>query len=155
MLVGWSVCPHITSKTDYVAIPSRLGFGDPLVYETCAVISSSHFSRGGFRGGFRGRGFRGGGFRGGGFRRGGFRGGGFRGGGFRGGGFRGGGFRGGGFRGGLGGGPRPWADRRDSRRLPSHRVQKEQSSGDEGRSGATTAVGVSSSGPCSVGYLRG
>jgi hypothetical protein len=29
--VGWLVCPHITSKTDYVAIPLRLGFGDNLV----------------------------------------------------------------------------------------------------------------------------
>jgi hypothetical protein len=29
--VGPLVCPPITSKTDYVAIPSRLGFGDPLV----------------------------------------------------------------------------------------------------------------------------
>jgi hypothetical protein len=26
-LVGWLVGPHITSKTDYVAIASRLGFG--------------------------------------------------------------------------------------------------------------------------------
>jgi hypothetical protein len=32
MLVGWSVFPHITSKTDYVAIPSRLGYGDLLVF---------------------------------------------------------------------------------------------------------------------------
>jgi hypothetical protein len=32
-LVRWLVCPHITSKTDYVAIPSRLGFGDLLVQE--------------------------------------------------------------------------------------------------------------------------
>jgi hypothetical protein len=31
--VRWLDCPHITSKTDYVAIPSRLGFGDPLVSE--------------------------------------------------------------------------------------------------------------------------
>jgi hypothetical protein len=30
--IRWLVCPHITSKTDYVAIPSRLGFGDPLVF---------------------------------------------------------------------------------------------------------------------------
>jgi hypothetical protein len=29
-LVHWLVCPHITLKTDYVAIPLRLGFGDPL-----------------------------------------------------------------------------------------------------------------------------
>jgi hypothetical protein len=32
MLVGGSVCPYITSKTDYIAIPLRLGFGDPLVF---------------------------------------------------------------------------------------------------------------------------
>jgi hypothetical protein len=35
MLVGWSVrplvCPHINSKTGYVAIVSRLGFGNNLV----------------------------------------------------------------------------------------------------------------------------
>jgi hypothetical protein len=31
-LVGWLVHPHITSKTDYVASPSRLGFSDPLVF---------------------------------------------------------------------------------------------------------------------------
>jgi hypothetical protein len=39
MLVGWSVgplvgpsvCPHITLKTDYVAIALRLGFGNNLV----------------------------------------------------------------------------------------------------------------------------
>jgi hypothetical protein len=26
------VCPHITSKTGYIAIASRLGFGNNLVY---------------------------------------------------------------------------------------------------------------------------
>jgi hypothetical protein len=31
-LVGWLVGPRITSKTDYVAFPLRLGFGDPLVF---------------------------------------------------------------------------------------------------------------------------
>ena len=31
MLVRWLVYPHITLKTDYVAIHSRLGFGHPLV----------------------------------------------------------------------------------------------------------------------------
>jgi hypothetical protein len=40
--VGWSVRllvgPHITSKTDYVAIPSRLGFGDPLVFIMKRII---------------------------------------------------------------------------------------------------------------------
>jgi hypothetical protein len=30
-LVRWSVCPHITSKTGYVAISLRLGFGNNLV----------------------------------------------------------------------------------------------------------------------------
>jgi hypothetical protein len=37
--ISWSVCPHdkifrnlLTSKTGYVAIPSRLGFGDNLVF---------------------------------------------------------------------------------------------------------------------------
>jgi hypothetical protein len=40
--VGWSVRllvgTHITSKTDYVAIPSRLGFGDPLVFIVKRII---------------------------------------------------------------------------------------------------------------------
>jgi hypothetical protein len=36
--VGWLVYPHITSKTDYVAIPSRLGLGDPLVLLQMHVI---------------------------------------------------------------------------------------------------------------------
>jgi hypothetical protein len=31
--VGWLDCPHITSKTDYVAIPSRLGLGNLLVFK--------------------------------------------------------------------------------------------------------------------------
>jgi hypothetical protein len=38
MLVHWSVCPHITSKTDYIAIPLRLGLGDPLVRREVAPI---------------------------------------------------------------------------------------------------------------------
>jgi hypothetical protein len=33
LLVCWLVGPHITSKTDYVAIPLRLGLGDPLVFK--------------------------------------------------------------------------------------------------------------------------
>jgi hypothetical protein len=36
--VGWSVCSHITLKTGYVAIASRLGFGNNLVYKRLACI---------------------------------------------------------------------------------------------------------------------
>jgi hypothetical protein len=46
MLVGWSVgwsvrlsvCPHITLKTGYVAIASRLGFGNNLVFFMAGVL---------------------------------------------------------------------------------------------------------------------
>jgi hypothetical protein len=33
------VGPHITLKTDYVAIPSRLGLGDPLVLPLITTIT--------------------------------------------------------------------------------------------------------------------
>jgi hypothetical protein len=46
MLVGWSVgwsvrplvCPYITSKTGYVAIALRLGFGNNLVFQVAAIF---------------------------------------------------------------------------------------------------------------------
>jgi hypothetical protein len=42
-LVCWLVCPHITSKTDCVAILSRLGFGDFLVNRFLAIVFFSAF----------------------------------------------------------------------------------------------------------------